>query len=255
MHTLRTRFKKDIVAEFLPPSGSQASHSYKERVVIFCDGLPSVPSKRSLLEFFSKKGYWVFHPRYRGTWESGGRFLKKSPHEDILDVISALSGGFRDFWSNKKYTVRPDHLYVIGSSFGGTAAILASGDPRVTKAVAIAPVVDWTRKSRAEPIDWLAKFTKRAFGQGYRFSHSDWRKLEGGKFYNPFGMIERINGTKLLIIHANDDDVVSFKPVKTFAKHTGCTFVPVKKGGHLSSSILLKKRFYRRFQEFIKKKM
>ncbi len=66
MYTLRTRFAKDIVCEFLPPSRPQKL----DKVVILADGMPSVPSKKSVLEYFSKKGFWVFHPRYRGAWES-----------------------------------------------------------------------------------------------------------------------------------------------------------------------------------------
>ena len=79
----RTRFKKDIVAEFLPPSRKLK----KQKVIIICDGMPSIPSKQLLMKFLSKKGYWVIFPRYRGAWESDGEFLDKSPHEYIIDII------------------------------------------------------------------------------------------------------------------------------------------------------------------------
>jgi hypothetical protein len=74
----RTRFKKDIVSEFLPPSRP----SKKQKLIILCDGMPSIPRKPQLSEFLSRKGFWVIYPRYRGAWESTGEFLAKSPHAD-----------------------------------------------------------------------------------------------------------------------------------------------------------------------------
>ena len=71
--TFRTRFKHQIVAEFLPPTRPRK----KQKVIILCDGMPSMPRKQALMEFLAAKGYWVFYPRYRGSWESGGQFLRK----------------------------------------------------------------------------------------------------------------------------------------------------------------------------------
>ncbi|HEU5399890.1 MAG TPA: CocE/NonD family hydrolase, partial [Terriglobales bacterium] len=136
----RTRFKKEIVAEFLPP----ARRLRKQRVIILCDGMPSSPRKQPLCEFLSRKGYWVFYPRYRGTWESDGIFLDRSPHEDLLDVIDELKKGVREVTFGEKFEVNPDEIFVIGGSFGGAAAILAYLHPRVKKVIAICPVVDWS---------------------------------------------------------------------------------------------------------------
>lgn len=246
MHTLRTRFKKEIVAEFLPPAKKS------DKVIILCSGMPSVPSKTDLMEFLSKKGYWVFYPRYRGTWESGGRFLKISPEKDILDMIPQLSLGFKDFWNNKNYKVKPKEIYLFGGSFGGAAALLASTDKRVTKIVAISPVVDWGIKSKSEPVDWFGKFLKQAFGEAFRFSQADWNKLKSGAFYNPCTIIKKINGKKLFIIHAKDDDVVTWKPVARFAESTNAKFLLLKKGGHLPLSILIQPKFFKQINKFLR---
>src|SRR5208282_180426 len=135
----RTRFARDIVTEFLPPKRPRKT----QRAIILCDGMPSIPRKQPLAEFLSTRGYWVFYPRYRGAWESGGRFLERSPHLDILDVIGGLSKEFRELAFGRRFRVCPSKVFVIGGSFGGAAAILASLDPRVNKAVANCPVVDW----------------------------------------------------------------------------------------------------------------
>ena len=142
----RTRFKREIVTEFLPP----ARGGRTRRAIILCDGMPSIPRKQPLAEFLSGKGYWVFYPRYRGAWESGGEFLEQSPHLDILDVIDALSAEFRESAFGRRFRVSLDEVFVIGGSFGGAAAILSSLDPRVKKVVANCPVVDWAILSGEE---------------------------------------------------------------------------------------------------------
>jgi hypothetical protein len=108
----RTRFKNDIVAEFLPPIRQGKRH----KVIILCDGMPSIPTKQQLVEFLSKKGYWVFYPRWRGAWESGGQFLQRSPHLDILDVIGELPKGVQETAFGQRFTVSPDEVFVIGAA-------------------------------------------------------------------------------------------------------------------------------------------
>src|SRR5690349_8209155 len=115
---LRTRIKKDIVAEFLPP----VRRSRKQKVIVLCDGMPSIPRKQGLASFLSDKGFWVFYPRYRGAWESGGQFLARSPHQDILDAIDALKKPIIDVTFGKRFRVEAEEIFVIGGSFGGAAA-------------------------------------------------------------------------------------------------------------------------------------
>lgn len=220
------------------------------KVVILCGGMPGYPARKELMFFLAEKGFWVFSPRYRGSWESDGSFLKKSPHLDVIDVIDSLSSGFTDLWSNRKYKIKDPKVYLIGSSFGGPAAILASKDTRIKKVTALSPVVDWKVKSRIEPIDWLGKFTRIAFGNGYRFKQKDWDRLKGGTFYNPVSELSELDRSKIYIIHAKDDEVVPVKPVIKFAKALGCKMTVLKRGGHLSSSNLLRAAFWKRISNF-----
>lgn len=247
MQISRTRFKKEIISEFLAPIKSS------KKVIILCGGMPSYPGKKNeLMEFLSKNGYWVFLPRYRGSWESDGSFLRISPHQDVFDIIDELPRGFHDLWSNKKYKIKNPQIYLIGSSFGGPAVILASKDKRVKKAVAFSPVINWGVESKIEPIDWLGEFTKIAFGNGYRFTIKNWNKLKSGKFYNPINEIEDVDAKKLFIIHAKDDKVVYSNPSEDFAKQTDCKFLLLKNGGHLSLSNLMLPEFWRKIKLFLK---
>ena len=237
----RTRFKLEIVTEFLPPARSGEI----QKVIILCDGMPSIPRKQSLGEFLSEKGYWVFYPRYRGAWESGGEFLERSPHEDILDVIGGLSKGFREVAFGKRFRVAADEIFVIGGSFGGAAAILSSLDPRVKKVVANCPVVDWGILPRSEKAETsnasYSAYIREAFGNGYQLSERNWKKLRGGKFYNPAYHAKEITASKVLMFHAEDDPYVPFRSVKKFAELTGVKLKLFRRGGHLSTDLMVRK--------------
>ena len=237
----RARFKKQIVTEFLPPSRTGRTH----RIILLCDGMPSIPRKQPLAEFLAGQGFWVFYPRYRGAWESGGEFLAQSPHQDILDVIEELPKGFRELAFGERFALKPDEVFVIGGSFGGPAAILSSLDKRVNKVIANCPVVDWSILPEAEKAETsnrnYAAYIRDAFGNGYRLPDRNWKKLRGGKFYNPAFHAEKINPAKIMIFHAKDDPNVPYKSVKDFAVETGIKLNSLQRGGHVSTDFIVRK--------------
>jgi esterase/lipase len=229
----RTRFKGEIVAEFLPPDAKRRERG----VIILCDGMPGIPRKQPLAQFLSTKGYWVFYPRYRGAWESDGEFLKRSPHEDIRDVIAELPRGVKEAAFGNRFRVRTDEIFVIGGSFGGAAAILASLDARVKKVIANCPVVDWgilkeseaTETSNPSYVDYL----REAFGNAYRLQKKNWVKLYKGNFFNPAHHAREVDGSKVMMFHAKDDPHVPWTSVAKFAEETGAKLKLLRHGGHL----------------------
>ncbi len=249
----RTRFARDVVTEFLPPARARKA----QRAIILCDGMPSIPRKQQLAEFLSGKGYWVFYPRYRGAWESGGEFLERSPHLDVLDVVGGVSQEFRELAFGRRFRVRVDEVFVIGGSFGGAAAILASLDSRVKKAVANCPVVDWgilgheQKKETSNPS--YAAYIRAAFGNGYRLSDKNWNKLRGGRFYNPIYHGSEINRSKIMMFHAQDDPYVPYRSVVKFARVTGVRLKLLRRGGHLSTDLIVRK-YWALIREFLEDK-
>ena len=235
------------MAEFLPPA------RLSKRVIILARGMPGVPKANETMEFWSKKGFWVFFPRYRGTWESGGEFLRKSPHEDIFDVIDEIPKGFVDLWSGKKLKVNFQQLFILGGSFGGPAAILCSRDPHVTKAVAFAPVIDWGAPSKDEPMDKLGAFLPLGFGNGYRFSKKNWNRLSRNEFYSPVKEVDTIDGSKLLLFHAKDDGSVPYSRTKKFAEKTGAKLITLRSGGHFGVSKSIEPKIYKYIKKFLSK--
>lgn len=237
----RTRFKKEIVAEFLPPVRARK----KSRVIILCDGMPSIPRKQPLVEFLAGKGFWVVYPRYRGAWESGGEFLRRSPHEDILDVVDELPNGLVEIAFGRRFPLTPDQIFVIGGSFGGSAAILASLDSRVSKVVASCPVTDWTILDRSEEVETsnknYAAYIREAFGNGYRLSDANWEKLRSGSFYSPWHRRAEIDAAKVMIFHAMDDPHVPYEGSVRFAKEAGVILKSLRRGGHLRTEFVVRK--------------
>jgi pimeloyl-ACP methyl ester carboxylesterase len=237
----RTRFKHQIVAEFLLPSRPRKA----QKLIILCDGMPSIPRKQPLSEFLAAKGFWVIYPRYRGAWESDGHFMEKSPHEDILDIVDDLPMEIEEIAFGRRFRLSPDKIFVIGGSFGGAAAILASLDPRVRRVIANCPVVDWNILDRSEKVetrkDKYAEYIREAFGNGYRLSDANWDKLRNGTFYNPWHHRNEIDGSKIYMFHAKDDPNVPYERTRRFAEITGSKLKTLKRGGHISTDYVVRK--------------
>jgi pimeloyl-ACP methyl ester carboxylesterase len=245
----RARFKKEILAEFLPP----ARANRRQKAIILCDGMPSIPRKQALVEFLSGKGYWVFYPRWRGAWESGGQFLETAPQQDILDVASELHKEIRELAFGRTFRCSPEKIFVIGGSFGGAAAILSSLDPRITKVVANCPVVDWSILRNEQKKETSNKsypaYIRAAFGNGYRLSAKNWNKLNGGVFFNPARHLKALTASKILMFHAKDDPYIPWKLVQSFAKRSGIRLKLFSRGGHLRTESVVQEN-WRQIKQF-----
>jgi pimeloyl-ACP methyl ester carboxylesterase len=204
------------------------------------------------LEYWSKKGYWAFAPRYRGTWESDGVMLARSPAKDILDLVGGISVPFKDFFFGKSFRIKAKKIVLFGASYGAVPALLAASDDRISKIVLLCPLVDWSKEGPEEPLDELLPFVKKAFGQAFRINETNWRKLKTGKLFNPINDAKKIDGSKLMLIHTKDDRVVPYQTVKRFADTAKAKLISLNKGGHLSMSLLHEPKFSRLVQKFLK---
>src|SRR3989344_3286087 len=204
------------------------------KVAIIASGLPSLP-KGDFMKFLAHQGYVAIHPRYRGTWESGGHFLKKSPVRDIRDVIYELvrKKSEQDIATKTIVRISIKAIHLFGGSFGGPAVLLNSHIPFVKKIIAISPVLDWSKEGEDEPFDWFTRFTDEAFGGAYRlYNKKDWKKLINTDFYNPIAHTSKIDGKKVFILHAKDDTIVPYGSVIPFAEKTGATYYLKPQGNH-----------------------
>ena len=241
----RTSFG-EIIAEFWlskKPTG---------KVAILCDGAPGLRSKVELGEFLARKGYSVFQIRYRGTWESGGEFLRHSPADDVDLAIKGIQRGFKEFWTGITYFLEVEEVVVFGASFGGPAAIIATRNPLVTHAIAIAPVVDWNVSTKEEPFSEFLRQIEEGFKGAYRCPKKNFKKLLTKKFYNPIDWLPVLDGKKLFFVHAKDDTSVPYGPTKKLAKQIGATYIERAYGGHLGSSTVMDKAIWKKITKFLR---
>lgn len=248
-YPIRTRFAKDIVAEVMFPEKQTG------KVAILASGLPASPTKNKVLQFLAKQGYVAIFPRYRGTWESEGNFLEKSPAQDIHDVILDIvkRKTIKDLFSGETKRVRVNAVHLFGSSFGGPAVLLNSQLPIVKKIIAISPVIDWKKAGEDEPFDFFVRFTQECFGDAFRVRHQrDWQKIIRTDFYNPIDHTSKIDGKKVFIIHTKDDTIVPYEPIMPFVGKTHSTYYLKPKGGHLSFSHLTHKFYWKKISRFLK---
>lgn len=249
IYPVRTRFAKDIVAEVMFPEKQTG------KIAILASGLPASPTKNKVLQFLAEQGYVAIFPRYRGTWESEGNFLEKSPALDIRDIILDITKRkiIKDLFSGETKRVRVNAVHLFGSSFGGPAVLFNSQFPIVKKIIAISPVIDWKKEGEDEPFDFFVRFIKEGFGDAFRTKHfKDWQKLIKTDFYNPIDHTPSIDGKKVFIIHTKDDKIVPHEPLMPFVEKTHAAYYLKPKGGHLSFSHITHKFYWKKISRFLK---
>ena len=106
-------------------------------------------------------------------------------------------------------------------------------------------MVDWAILPRSEKTETsntsYAAYIREAFGNGYRLSGRNWRKLYRGNFYNPVYHVSEVTGSKIMMFHAQDDPHVPYQSVKKFAERTGVKLKLLRRGGHLSTDVTVRK--------------
>lgn len=248
----RTRFAKAIVAEVAFPEKQTG------KILILAQGFPSVPSKRSVLEFLVGEGYTVIFPRYRGTWESDGYFLGQTPTKDIADVIETLHKEKR-FWctfSQVWIPLQVKNFFIIGSSFGGPAALALSESPLVKKVVLLSPVLDWQATSNDESFHEMIRFTMEGFGMATRLrSPKDWQKLLQKDFYSFPSTLSQTAKKKIFLIHCHDDTVVPIGPARDMIKNKNIRYHYFKpQGGHLGIGHITRLFYWHKIKNFFETK-
>lgn len=227
-------------------------------VIIILPGLPSIPKAQSLCKRLVAEGFIVVAPRYRGTWESNGKFLERSPVEDVHDVVNMVrKGRFAELSAGATVTFSPRRILVWGSSFGGYVGIAAmKANKALAKGVFFAPLVSVVRLGEhppeEKPREHLA-FLARAWPNVYRL-RSGTRFIDDSLVGDGCAEMGRLRGKRLLIYHAVDDDVVSVHQSRSFVEEAGrsgvdAELVRLRSGGH---AIALSPARFRRILRFLR---
>ncbi|TSC86811.1 MAG: Uncharacterized protein G01um101416_576 [Microgenomates group bacterium Gr01-1014_16] len=224
---------------------SLPSSEPQKKIIIACSGLPGQPENYELFSYFTQEGFICVHPKYEGTWESYGKFLNHSPVDDILKVIDHLKKerSLVSAYDNSLIKFDFDEVILFGSSFGGSVALVsAARSQNVNRAIAIAPVIDFSTqgkdKREEQDLTNLGEFLQRGYGRAYDFELRDWKKLLEGKIdMNPIKYIKELSPKKLFLVHGEEDKTISVYKTRRFfddLKNKESEFLLVPNAGHLS---------------------
>jgi len=182
------------------------------------------------VQFLANRGYAVLQPNFRGSSGYGRDHLAKGYGQWGLQMQDDLSDGVR--WLVAEGTVDPKRVCIMGSSYGGYAAMMgAITTPDLYRcAISFAGVSDVNGWLKAHRGDVLPKRYKR------------WRqKVQGEvevdlKAVSPLYRASEV-AVPLLLVHGTDDQNVPFSQAELMAAalkkaNRNYQFVPMKGVGH-----------------------
>ncbi len=204
---------------------------------------------------FAGLGYGVLELDFRGYGESGGERGHVIPREQIADIAGAVG------WLAQRPDVDPERIAVVGSSLGGSIAIMAAADDkRIKVCVAGCPLAKGDSAFRVQynteaKYAGFLKKVEEARRQNARLPRFELvfipERLRGFlppgtpmEFYadtvdgflslNPMEVVGRIAPRPLLIIHAKDDHVVPVADARELAARGGktCDLELLEAGDH-----------------------
>jgi fermentation-respiration switch protein FrsA (DUF1100 family) len=200
-------------------------------------------------------GYAVLSIDFRGYGQSGGERGRVMAREQVSDFKNSVT-----YLSNRP-DIDADRIGIIGSSLGGSIAIMATPeDPRIKFCVAGCPIAKGDTTFRLQ-YDTEAKFktflerVAQARAKGEKLARfeivfipenlrSNLPKgtpmefspdtVDGFLSLNPLDTVSKIAPRPLFIIHAEDDHVVPFEDAQELARRAGpnCKLEIIAKGDH-----------------------
>lgn len=200
-------------------------------------------------------GYGVLSIDFRGYGASGGARGLVQPRDQVNDFRNSVS------YLAKRNDIDPDRIGIIGSSLGGSMAIMAAAeDPRIKVCVAGCPIGngDSTLRKLYDSPEKFRKFLeyveeKRAARQmipRFEIVHIPEplrgnlpkgtpmeffaETVDGFLALNPKEVITSIAPRPVFIIHAKDDHVVPYQDAQELAAIAGnnCTLELIEWGDH-----------------------
>lgn len=225
--------------------------------IIILPGFPGRNQYDELIQLFYEKGYHVFVPRYRGSYQSSGTFLSKSPIDDVYFFLEKLEEGkVKNLWDMRKIAFKINKKLLLGNSFGGAIACSVAAKYHLfSHLVLVAPVWDFTMhgaKGDEQDLKKLTVFVKRAYKNCYRYIFDDIiKKLDKFKELSPEYYVPRLQKMPLLVLHDPNDKVVSFQHTKDMlGKFPRATLIE-HYFGHGSVEVPLR-AYWKEFDKFVK---
>jgi len=181
---------------------------------------PTKNEHEELIKLFYDRGYNVFVPFYRGSYQSGGVFLSKNPIDDLISFMKNLEkGSVKELDNMKKMSFKTNKKLLIGNSFGGAVACgLVAKYPVFSHLILVSPIWDFQKlneKGDEINLNNLGLLVKRAYKNCYRFEFKDLiKKLNKFPELKPEYYLEHLQKIPVLVFHDPNDKIVSFRHTK-----------------------------------------
>ncbi|HWZ95481.1 MAG TPA: S9 family peptidase [Opitutaceae bacterium] len=157
-----------------------------------------------LVQMLANRGYAVLQMNYRGSPGYGEAFYKNGRREIGRGIQDDIEDGTR--WAIKKGLADPQHIAIVGASYGGYSTLFALGhNPDLYRCgISIAGVTDWLALGRGIMV-----------GGEYKYAREYWRQQIGDlkidedflKSISPVNFADKITAP-VLIIQGKDDRTV-----------------------------------------------
>ncbi len=199
---INTRDNTDIESLFTQPKNT--SPKAKQPLIIFPHGGPQGRDYEGFnywTQFFISRGWSVLQPNFRGSSGYGKNFVESGFQQWGLKMQDDITDATQ--WVIKHKNIDPNRVCIVGASYGGYAALMATiKTPQLIKcAVSFAGVSNLQKLiSHRNKYYGGKKFTSETIGN----QTWDWSRL------NETSPSEQANKIKapLLIIHGESDRVV-----------------------------------------------
>lgn len=225
--------------------------------VVILPGFPARNDFNELMGAFYDKGYHVFAPRYKGSYQSTGNFLARNPVNDLIMFVKNLDKGMaKSLWDNSKQYFKIHKKILVSNSFGGAVALgLAAKSGKFSHLILAAPVWDFKKHNEnwdEQNLQQLTDFVKRAYKSCYRIEFENInKKLEKFKETQPEYYLPKLQKFPILVFHDPNDKVVSFNHTKEMLpKLQKATYIEHYLGHELNEALL--RTYWKEIDKFIK---
>ena len=251
--TYKARDGLDIPAYLTLPSGREAKNL---PLIVMPHGGPYGVRDRGdydpAVQLLANRGYAVLQPNYRGSESYGRAFEEKGSGQWGRAMQDDLDDGMD--WLVKQGIADPKRVCIVGSSYGGYAALWgATRNPeRYRCAASFAGVTDVPRQLKYSRDFFLNAKSARAWQDRVRGEESF-----NLKDISPIGQVEKLS-VPVLITHGDEDQRVPLKQSSAYAKALEKAGKPheyhVYAGeGHGLSASANRKDYFDRLEAFLKK--
>lgn len=210
--------------------------------LLVCPGLPGIPKEQQLLKKLTEHNYNTIYPRYRGTFESEGLFLRDSPVTELVFLINTLKkkNTFKEVYNQTMKQIGLNNIIVLGSSFGADVALGVASRLQVPCFI-LCPVTDYSSVGSEEGeqrVEHLEQFMREGFPFLYRIADDGFEKLRSNKLLLPASDLLENHNKKIILVHGAKDTTVALKRSKSLATFPFVDFFIFDTKGHLTFSSL-----------------